>query len=354
VWHPLDAPHVVRENRAVTTGLQPLDQARSAFQAGSWQEAFDALSELDAASPLGAEDLEALGECAWWLSRREECIAARERAVAVHLEAGRPRQAALVALKLCFFFLFRGEAAIASGWFGKAKRLLGDQPEGVEHGHLLRAEAAMAQAQGDLGAALEKARRAQELGRRYEEANLVALGQYTEGCALLKQGRVSEGMALLDEAMLAAVGGELLPMSTAEIYCKLIDACQELGHLRRASEWTEALRRWSETHAVSVFPGVCRVHRAEVMHLRGAWTEAEEEARRACGELLHMSPAFAAEGFYEVGEIRRRTGDLAGADQAFRQASELGREPQPGLALVRLAQGKVDAAAAGVRRALAE
>jgi ATP/maltotriose-dependent transcriptional regulator MalT len=138
------------------------------------------------------------------------------------------------------------------------------------------------------------------------------------------------------------------------VYCNVIAACQELGDLRRAAEWTEALRTWCETQPAAVFPGLCRVHRAEVMHLRGEWTEAETEARQACGDLLEIMPSFAAEAYYEIGEIRRRLGDLADAEAAFERASELGREPQPGLALVRLAQGRLDAAAAAVRGALAE
>jgi ATP/maltotriose-dependent transcriptional regulator MalT len=335
--------------------LEALKEGRAAFRACRWQEAFDALSEVDASSPLGAEDLEALGSSAWWLCRLQECLAARERALAAHLEGGRPRQAAMVALALFFSSFRRGEAAIAAGWLAQGERLLEMEPEGREHGRFLRARAVLALARGDLDGALESARRAAALGRRYTDGELVVLARYVEGCVLLKQGSVSEGMALLDEAMLAAIRGDLPPMVIGEIYCNLIDACYELGDLRRAGEWTEGLRHWSETHQPqSVYPGMCRVRHAGVLHLRGAWSEAEEEARRACGELLAMNPRVAAEGFYEIGEIRGRTGDLVGAEEAFRRASELGREPQPGLALVRVAQGNVDAAAAAIRGALIE
>jgi tetratricopeptide (TPR) repeat protein len=138
-------------------------------------------------------------------------------------------------------------------------------------------------------------------------------------------------------------------MAIGEIYCNLVDACYELGDLRRAGEWTEGLRRWSGNHPQSAYPGMCRVRRAGVLHLRGAWTEAEEEARRASSELIEMNPRVAAEGFYEIGEIRRRMGDPVGAEEVFRRASELGRDPQPGLALLRLAHGNVDAAASAIR-----
>jgi len=188
------------------------------------------------------------------------------------------------------------------------------------------------------------------LGHRFGDADLVALGQYIEGRLLVRQGQVYDGMATLDEAMLAAVQGELGPMATGQVYC---NACQELGDLRRAGEWTEALRGWSSQQPASVFPGLCRVHRAGVMHLRGAWADAESEARQACDDLLETMPGFAAEAFYELGEVRRRQGELGEAEAAFKQAGDLGREPQPGLALVRLSQGRSDAAAAAVRGALA-
>jgi ATP/maltotriose-dependent transcriptional regulator MalT len=259
----------------------------------------------------------------------------------------------MVALALFFSSFRRGEVAIAAAWLAQGERLLETEPECREHGRFLRARAVLALARGDLDRALDSVRRAAALGVRYEDAELVVLARYVEGLVLIRQGGVSAGVALLDEAMLEAIQGDLPPMVIGEIYCNLIDACYELGDLRRAGEWTEGLRRWSrEDQPQSAYPGMCRARRAAVLHLRGAWSEAEEEARRACSELLEMNPAVAAEGFYEIGGIRGRTGDLVGAEEAFRRASDLGREPQPGLALVRLAQGNVDAAAGAVRGAL--
>jgi DNA-binding CsgD family transcriptional regulator len=335
-------------------GGADLERARAAFRASQWEEAFEAFSAVEASSALEAEDLEALGEAAWLLCRVSESISARERAVASYTAAGLDRRAAQVALRLFYTFSVRGDGAIAGGWLRRAARLLEKEPEGVEHGHLRLAEARVARASGDSEKELVCAQEAISLGRRFGDADLVALGQYVEGRLFVKQGRVSDGMAILDEAMLAAVQGELGPMATGQVYCNVIAACQELGDLRRAGQWTEALRGWCETQPVSVFPGLCRVHRAEVMHLRGAWSEAETEARQACGDLLTIMPAFAAEGFYELGEVRRRLGDLSEAETAFRRAAELGRQPQPGLALVRLAQGRHEAAAAAIRGALAE
>jgi ATP/maltotriose-dependent transcriptional regulator MalT len=269
------------------------------------------------------------------------------------MEARHPRRAAMVALALSFSSFRRGETAIAAGWLAQGERLLETEPEGREHGRFLRARGVLALARGDLDAALDSVRKAAALGVRYEDAELVVLARYVEGSILIRQGRVSDGVALLDEAMLEAIQGDLPPMVIGEIYCNLIDACYELGDLRRAGEWTEGLRRWSgEAQPQSAYPGMCRARRAGLLLLRGAWSEAEAEARRACNELLEMNPAVAAEGFYEIGEIRARTGDLVGAEEAFRRASELGREPQPGLALVRLAQGNTDAAAGAVESAL--
>ena len=328
--------------------------ASASARASESEQSFAALTALDAGEPLGAADLEALGEAAWWTGRLPESIAARERAVAAYVVAGQPRPAALVALRLFHTFSVRGEGAVATGWLRRANRLLEGEPEGIEHGQLWLAEARVARARGDADAELDYARRAIALGLKFGDRDLVALGQYIEGRLLVRQGRVYDGMATLDEAMLAAAQGELGPMATGQVYCNVIAACQELGDLRRAGEWTEALRGWCESQPASVFPGLCRVHRAEVMRLRGAWAEAEHEARRASEDLLESMPAFASEALYQLGEVRRQRGELDEAELEFRRASDLGREPQPGLALVRLAQGKVDAAAAAVRRALAQ
>jgi DNA-binding CsgD family transcriptional regulator len=323
-------------------------------QSSQWEQSFETLSLLDASGELGAKDLEALGEAAWWLGRLPECTSARERAVAAYVADGDPRRAAAVTLRLFYTSSVRGEEAIATGWLRRAARLLEDQPEGVEHGHLHVARARAARTYGEVEPELDSARAALAIGERFGDPDLVALGRYIEGRLLVRQGQVYDGMATLDEAMLAAVQGELDPMTTGQVYCNVIAACQELGDLRRAGEWTEALRSWCESQPVSVFPGLCRVHRAEVMHFRGSWADAESEARQACTDLLDTMPSFAGEAFYQVGEVRRRLGDMAEAETAFRRAGELGREPQPGLALVRFAQGKHDAAAAAVRRTLAE
>lgn len=338
-----------------TTIEDPLAAAREALDRHAWREAFDLLTRADAKGELSAPDLELLAEAAWWSGEMDSCIAARERAYSSHLEAGNPRRAAGVALWLARDHGGRLAQAQSNSWFKRAERLLENEPDSVEHGYLQMMQARRAHMGGDFDQAVEFGRQAVDTGARFGDPDLQALALVYQGMGKVGRGEAEEGLALLDEATVAAVGGELTPMMTGVVYCNMISTCQELAEYRRAGEWTDAAKRWCDRQAISGFPGLCRVHRAEIIRLRGAWAEAEEEARRACTELMdHGLPAYAGDGFYEVGEIRLRMGDLAAAGAAFEQANELGRDPQPGLALLRMAQGNVDAAAALLRRSLEE
>jgi class 3 adenylate cyclase len=328
-----------------------LEQGRRALGRHSWREAFEHLSAADASQGLSPEDLEGLAAAARYAGRIAECMAASERAYAAYLDAGNRRRAGFVALGLARDYLARRNPSVGKAWLSRGERLLEAEPESVEYGYLARMRGAMA---SDPEKALAYAQRTYEIGSRFGDADLMALGLNDRGRILIAKGQVAEGMALLDEATLPAVSGELGPLMTAIIYCNTIEACKELADYRRAGDWTDAAKRWCEREGVAGFPGVCRVYRAGIMRLRGAWAEAEEEVRRACDELRDFNLYYAAEAFYELGEIRLRFGDLAGAAEAFRQAHELGREPQPGLALLRLAEGKADAALASVRSALTE
>jgi len=329
-----------------------LQQARDAISRHAWQEAFDLLTAVDVSDGLTPEDLEGLAEAAWWTGRMDECIQAGERAHAAYSEAGNNRRAAYVALGLADNYYDRLAPSVAMGWLNKAQRLLQEEPECPEQGHL--AHALAGRTLGNLDSALDYAKRTYEIGSRFGDRDLQALGLNDQGRTLIAKGEVAEGMALLDEATAAAVSGELGPFATAVVYCNMISACEQLADYGRAGEWTEAAKRWCERQSISGFPGLCRVHRAQVMRLRGAWAEAEQDALRACDELERFAPAIAAEAFSELGEIRLRTGDLSGAEEAFRQAHELGTDPQPGLSLLRLAQGNTEAAASSIRRALAD
>jgi DNA-binding NarL/FixJ family response regulator len=247
----------------------------------------------------------------------------------------------------------RGDAAVASGWRNRMQRLLRDEPEGAEHGYPLYYEIFERMGAGNLEGAVESARRMHKLGAQFDDPTLVAVALVGEGRALLKQGRVSDGMSLLDEAMVATTSEQLHPVWAGAVYCHLMDACRELGDVRRAVEWTEVAERWCVDHPdAGLYRGICRVHRAQVLQLRGAWDEAEREASHAAADMVRLHLGTVAAGHYEVGEIRRLRGDLVGAEQAFRRAHELGHDAQPGLALVRLEQGQVSAAMASIRAAL--
>ena len=303
---------------------------------------------------LGAEDVENLAESAWWTGRLEEAIDFRERAYAAYVEAGEPRRAALLAMMISGDHGKKGAGAVAGGWLSRAARLLENEPEGVEHGHLVLAQGTGAVMMGQLEPAQEQLARARELATRFGDRNLEAMAMVFQGTTLVMSGQVSEGLALLDEATAAAVGGELDPLATGMVYCVTIHSCQTLGDCGRAAEWTTEANRWCDRLDVSGFPGACRVHRAEIMRLQGNWDRAEEQAVQACDELGAYFNLITSAGFHEIGEIRRRRGDFAQAEEAYRKASELGHPTgaQPGLALLRLAQGKVDSAAAAIRRAL--
>jgi class 3 adenylate cyclase len=330
-----------------------LESGREAVRRHAWREGFELLTAADQAGGLEAADLEGLAESAWWNGRVDLCISARERAFALRLEAGEPRKAALVALDLAKDNSGRRAAAVGAAWFNRAQRLLQDEPVGIEHGYLARRECIQAYGAGDYERALEFARQTLEIGTQFGNRDLIALGLQDQGLTLVAQGQFSEGMALLDQATVAALSGELRPYTTGVIYCNTISTCEEMADYRRASDWTEAASRWCERQTIRGFPGMCRVHRAGVIRLTGAWQEAEQEARNAYDEVHDFRDDYAAEALYQIGEIRLNRGDLVEAGNAFRQAHDLGREPNPGLALLHLAEGDIGAAALAIKRGLA-
>ncbi|MGD9890621.1 MAG: LuxR C-terminal-related transcriptional regulator [Dehalococcoidia bacterium] len=331
-----------------------LERARDAFARRDWVAARDRFRTAREQGPLSADDTYALGDSVWWLGSFREAQARYEEAYRLYLNEERPRDAAMTALGIGGHCFMRGDEVIGSGWMHRALRLLQDEPEGAEHGYLLIGGLESALGACDLDAAIETARRMQEMGQRFADPNLHALGQMGEGKALIKQGRIGEGIALLDEAMLTAVSDELAPAWAGNIYCQMMRVCHELFDLRRAGEWTRATARWCESlPAAGPFMGVCRVHRAQVLQVHGAWEQAEREAMRVCEQLADFDLGTVSEGYYQMGEVRRQRGDLAGAEEAYRLAHQFGRQPQPGLALLRLAQGRTEAASASIRSALA-
>lgn len=350
----MDPPDVaaIRGERPVGAEDATLERARAALARFDWPAAYSMLAGTAEAS--GPEAQAVLAEAAWWLGQLDECITAREQAYARFERAGEGRAAARMAMLLYDDQCFKGRRAVARGWLQRAKRLLEAEPACLERGQLLTREAEVAHGEADLERAIDRARQALELGRALGDADLVADALQCTGRLLIAAGRPAEGLAFLDEAMLSVAEGTLGPFATGKVYCSLISACEELGDYQRALEWTDVGARWSEDHPSAVFPGLCRVHRAELLQLKGAWAEAEEEARRACTELCDVHLFNAGAGFYGIGEVRRRLGDLDEAQAAFRRAEEMGFQPQPGLALLRLAEGRVDAAAAEITRTLSE
>jgi ATP/maltotriose-dependent transcriptional regulator MalT len=338
----------------VTGRISDIERAREAARQESWAEAYRELATVDP-SELTPQDLEALADAAWWLSKTDESIAARQRAYAASESVGDAEHSAAMASRLSVEHFLRGDPAVGAGWLMKARRHAEDVPEGVGHGLLLTLEATVARYSGDLASANELAGRAVELGRRFRDPDLMARAIHLQGMLLILQGDLDGGVPLLDEAMTSVVSGRLSSYFTGIVYCNVIGTCLEIADVRRAEQWSEAARTWCDSlPPESPFPGMCRVNRAEVARLRGAWSEAEAEATRASAALMAFDPMGAAQAFYETGEIRRRTGNLAGAEECFAQAREIGFDPQPGMALLRLARGEAAAALRALQRAETE
>ena len=332
--------------------IASLHDARAAAARQAWREAYSTYAGIDVGE-LTPSDIETYAEAAWWNGKLDDAIALRERAHAAYATGGDDLGAARMALTLSWDYEGRGAFSVSHGWLANAERLLEPLPESAEHGRLLLTHALTALfMEGDLEKARGTFDRAYELAKRVGDRDGQVLALSGRGRAFIKGGEVEKGLSLLDEATAAAVSGGLRPHSTGLVYCITISACRDLGDYRRAAEWTEAANRWCDRLDVTGFPGACRIHRAEVMRLRGDWPAAEAQAVAACEELHDFDREVTASGYYEIGEIRRQQGDFEGAEEAYRRANELGRDAQPGLALLRLAEGKIDAAVAGITRTL--
>jgi DNA-binding CsgD family transcriptional regulator len=338
----------------IEPGLGAVEQGREYCRRCAWAQAYDALSLADGMTPLGVDDLELLAQAAYLTGRDAEYLGALARVHHACLAAGEGAHAARSAFWLGFRLALRGEAGRANGWFARARRALdGSGRHSVEEGYLLLPVAEQQLASGAVRAALATAVRATEMGEEFADPDLIAAALHQQGRIRLRQGQVAEGLALLDEAMVAVVAGELSPLVTGLVYCSVIEACQEVFALGRAREWTSSLARWcDEQPEMIAFTGVCRVHRAEILQLGGSWPAALDEARRARERAQGVNRWAEAAACYQQGEVHRLRGELETAEKAFRCASELGLEPQPGLALLRLAQGRTDAAVAAIRRVL--
>lgn len=334
-----------------------LERGRRSYAERTWLIAFESLARADEAAPLEAEDLELLATSAYMLGRDDEWMRILERAHYAYVDVDDVPRAVRCAFWVGINLALREEVGRSTGWLSRAQRLIERvDPDCVERGYLLLPVVFEHEALGNYEAASATAGEAAKIGERFDDADLFALAVHQQGHVLIRDGRVKEGLGLLDEAMVAVTGGVLSPIVTGLVYCGVITGCQQVYELRRAREWTAALTRWCEPQSDLVaFTGRCLVHRAEILQLNGAWGEALEEAKLAgerCAQA--MNEAAAAEAFYRQGEIHRLQGELDVAELAYRDASRLGWEPQPGLALLRLAQGNQEAASAALGRLLGE
>ncbi len=329
-----------------------LKRGHAHYERQEWASAFQALMLADRATPLAAGDLELLAMSAYLIGRDDDYLRILERAHHAHLDSRERRRAVRCAFWLGFRLFLRGEIARATGWFARAQRLLEDRDgECAEQGYLLTPVVEQQIDAGELEAASTCAARAADIGERCGDADLIACARHQQGRIRVEQGRVEEGLALLDEVMVAAAAGELSLLVTGLMYCSVIQTCQSVYALGRAREWTAALTRWCEPE-MAAFTGVCRVHRAEILQLHGDWQGAIEEAQRARERTEGIAKRTAAAAFYQQAEVHRLRGEFAAAEGAYRSASDGGFDPQPGLALLRLAEGRVDAATAAIGRAL--
>jgi class 3 adenylate cyclase len=331
----------------------PIEAGREAVRRRAWEDAYQLLSGIDGA--LAADDLRGLAEAAFWSGRHEEALAARERAYKAYLDEGDRLQAASIALRLALDYFPKGNLPLFGGWLAKGERLLEDEPESLEHGRAALVRATQAgEIMGKLDEAIAHAKSAFDIGKRFGDPDLQALALVIEGRSLVYKGELDAGLALLDEASTSALTGELDPFSATLVYCMTITGAQGVGDFDRARQWTEAANRWCDVEKTRGFPGACRVHRSEILWLGGQWDEAEREAVDACADLEAYNAFTTAAGYYQIGEIRRRRGDFHAAEEAYGKAHDLGREPQPGQALLRLAEGKAAEAAAALGRSLGD
>jgi len=337
----------------VTETSPELVRAREAYARRAWDDAYQLFAAQDRVSPLGRDDLAMYSWAAGLSGRDRELLAILERLYQLLLDSD-PLLAARVGFWLGYRLNSFGEHGQASGWFARVERLIEREGKPCAISGYLRIPQTMRHlAQNECDAAFACAEEAARIGDQFGEADLVALARSLQGRARLRQGGIREGLALLDEAMVTVRTDGDAPILPAIVYCILIEGCRQVYALGRSREWTAVLTSWCESQPQLVpFNGVCMVHRCEVMEMNGQWDAALEEARRACERLTRTSDPFAAPGaHYQKAEMHRLRGELDEAEASYLESHRMGREPQPGLSLLRLAQGRRDAALASIRRA---
>lgn len=340
--------------------MQPvgaISRGRESYTRRAWRDAYEALREADEHAALEAPDRELLAIAAYLIGRDEAAVGGLERTHREYLDQGEVARAVRCAFWVGLFLLLRGRHAEGGGWLGRAERLLTEHAlDSVERGYLLIPAALHALGSGDPGGAHEVLVQAAGIADRFGDPDLVALSRLGQGQALVAMGEVHHGVAMLDEAMVAVTTGDVSPVAAGIVYCAVIITCRDIFDWRRAREWTVALSRWcADQQDLKPYRGQCLVHRSEIMQLRGEWSDAVVEIEQAC-EHLAEPPGDPVLGMahYQQGELLRLRGELSRAEQAYRKAGESGHPVQPGLALLRLAQGRIPDAEAAIRRVMAE
>ena len=333
---------------------QLLEQARAAHRKHQYDVAYRTLQAAGEEHSLPADDMRLLADAAWWLGMISECLGLTETLHQRYLAEGRVDRAALHAIDLGGLWFMRGEHALASGWLSRGRRLLEGQPRGPAHGYLAYLEISGALEEQRLDEATAGARDLQRLGAELGDETFTALGLLCEGLAEIRRGHLRNGFGLLDEAMLPVVAERVSPDWAGNIYCTIVTTCIDLMDVSRAREWARNTERWVEQFSDAVmFVGVCRAHRVQLLAIEGAWTAAEGEAAQVTADLADMNVAAVAEVEYQLGEMCRIRGVPGRASAHFARAAQLGRDPQPGAALLQLSAGEASAAWSAVSEAVA-
>lgn len=340
---------------AAAAAGEPVQLGRDALARHAWLEAFERLSQAEREGNLSGADLEGLARAAFFAAQADAQLGVKERAFKAYEAEGNKLRAAYLAVDVAQEYGYQGKYSMASAWARRAERIIGPHGDTYVHGYLALARSQEAAVMGDVELALAQAERAVEIGGRAADADLRAYALTNLGGLKIAAGATTDGFAMMEEAAIDAVNGALSPFMSGMTACRMISACRDLTDYRRASEWIEATEKYCDRESLSGFPGVCRIHRAEVAAVGGAWDRAELELEQATTELgAYNAAPPQADGFYAIGDIRRLKGDFEGAEAALREAHGRGRSPQPALALIRLAEGKVKAAATAINAAVAE
>jgi DNA-binding CsgD family transcriptional regulator len=323
-----------------------------------WTEIYEKLSKANKKGDVKPQETEKLALGAYLIGKDVESFKIMEQAHQGYLNLEKKEQASRCAFWLGFMLMMAGERARGSGWMAKGERILNHEkvPDCSEKGLFLIPKALGALNSGNAAKAHELFEQAANIGEQFGDVDLIAIGRLGHGQALIDKGNVSQGLKLLDETMILVDTESLFPVANGIIYCAVIETCRKVWDLKRAHEWTSALTRWCEVQPDIVpFRGQCLIRRAEIIQFHGEWHKALKESKIAC-DLLTRPPGEPASGeaFYRQAELLRLLGNFEHAEYCYNEAAKWGRNPQPGLALLRLMQGHKNLAETSISNTLSE